>query len=224
MDNYDETRIDSEIEMLKIGGISSKFLRMPIIRDIIGFELDKCEKGEMRSFFNSKEENNSWSLSTGTAILGGELNYTNLEYYHIRLSGDKVTIELGDRGNFSKDGIRITADKDGNMIKAEFIIEDNKVELPTPNKRMKDIERFIKFQRELENLSEKALLSLFKSLKDKRKYEKEIKKAKTNIPDIRLFIASDFEKLSSNKKQLFIDVLREIDNIKEDKNKGNSLS
>ena len=221
MDNIDEKLIDSEIKMLKLGGISSKFLQMPIIRDIIGFELSRCDKGETRSFFNSREENNSWSLSTGTAILGGEVNYTNLEYYHIRLSGDKVIIEVGDRGNFSKDGIRITADKEGNMLKAEFIVEDSKVELPTPNKKMKDLERFLKYQRELEKQSEKALLSLFQSMRDKRKFEKEVQQVKTNTIGIKYFIASDFEKLSSNKKQLFLDVLKEIDSIQEDKNKGN---
>ena len=225
MENISEEQIDREIEILKMSdNTSSKLYKMPIIRDIIGFELSKCEPGERREFFISKPDNNSWNLGVGTVIPGEELNFKNMEYYHIKPSGDKVTIEVGYRGRVSKDGIRVTADKEGNMLRAEFVVEDSKVELPTPNKRMRDLERFIKYQREIESMSEKALFGLFQTLKDKKKYEEEVKNVKTNMTGIRLFIASDFEKLSSNKKQLFFDVIKEIDNMQEDKNKGNSLS
>ena len=158
-------RIDKELEMLEDLGSSSKIVILPIMREIIEFELEREQENPRRGIrvFNVCDKSDvTLTLVIATLDLENvkQASFFDPEYYEIECRPTSILINIGERSPLRENGLRVYASKDGVAEKAVFIIDNKTINIPMPNRKISDIKNFIKFQRELERIENTALMNL----------------------------------------------------------------
>lgn len=207
---------DSEIKMLKMEGMSSDLLKLPIVQDIIDYELKKVyfsfdgkyellDRSIIRLFFSCKKGDTIVITSATKNLLKDKIY--DAEYYRISRSNDGYKIEIGERNGLCPDGLCIYADKDGNMTKAEFRISLGKeklkvINIPMSKPCLDGLEYFIYYQRRLEKIADELVIATLKKGLDKGKA---------------------YKIYSLERKRTLKEILREIENLKQYNPKRNIL-